>query len=82
MEKLNIGLASVNQIIAGLDYARPHTNAATSAAIQNVRFEVVPHRPYRPDLVSPDFWLFAALKKYLKEIHFTCDEEVQAAMEK
>jgi hypothetical protein len=26
-----------------------------------------------------DFWLFAALKKHLKGIHFTCDEAVPAA---
>jgi len=26
--------------------------------------------------------LFAAIKKHLKGIHFTCDEEVQAAMVK
>jgi hypothetical protein len=31
----NIRLVRVNEIIASLGYARPHTNAATSAAIAN-----------------------------------------------
>jgi hypothetical protein len=29
-------------------------------------------------LAPTDFWSFAALKKPLKGIHVTCDEEVQA----
>jgi hypothetical protein len=33
--ELNICMARVNEIIAGLGYARPHTNAATTAAIAN-----------------------------------------------
>jgi hypothetical protein len=33
-------------------------------------------------LAPPNFWLFGALKKHLKGNHFTCDEEVQAAMAK
>jgi hypothetical protein len=33
-------------------------------------------------LAPPDSWLLTALKKYLKRIHFACDEEVQAPMVK
>ena len=61
----NIGLARVSEITAGLGYARPHTNAATSAAIANIRFEVVPHPLYRPDLAPSDFRLFSGLKEHL-----------------
>ena len=61
----NIGLARAHEIIAGLGYARPHTTTATSAAIANFRFEVVPHPPYRPDLAPSDFGLFSGLKKHL-----------------
>jgi hypothetical protein len=35
-----------------------------------------------PELALIAFWLFAAFKKYLKQIHFTCKEELQAAMGK
>jgi hypothetical protein len=54
-----------------------HTVApASSAAIETVGFEVVPHSFYSPDGASFDFWLLAALKKHLEGIHFTCEEEM------
>jgi hypothetical protein len=53
-------------------YARRHSSAATSAAIENIGFEVAPHHPQRPS----DFWLFAAINE---GIQFACDEKVQAA---
>jgi hypothetical protein len=49
--------------------------------IQNIKFEVVPHPAYSADLAPSDFWLCAALKQRLKDTHFTCDKEVQAATE-
>lgn len=59
-----------------------HTIAATSAAIENMEFEVVTCPPYSPDLAPSDFWLFAAIKEHIKGIHFTRDEQVQAAIGK
>jgi hypothetical protein len=56
--------------------ARVHTSAGTSAPIENMGFEVVPHPLPIAQIWQSDFWLFAALKKHLKVIHFTCDEEV------
>jgi len=61
------------------DNAKPNTFAATSAAIESIEFQVVPHPLYSLDLATSDFWLFAALKKHLKGIYFMSDEEVQAA---
>jgi hypothetical protein len=34
------------------DNARPHTNGATSAVIEKIGFEVVPHHSYSLDLVK------------------------------
>ena len=48
----------------------------------SIRFNVVSHPPYSLDLAPSEFWLFAALKKHVKGIQFTCNEEVQAAMVK
>jgi len=45
----------------------------------NFGFEVLDHPPYSPDLAPSDVWLFGTLKKHLRGIHFTSDEEVQAA---
>ena len=52
--------------------ARTHTSVATSAAINNIIFEVVPHLP----------GLLGALKKHVEGNHFTCNDKVQAAMAK
>jgi hypothetical protein len=38
-----------------LHNTRPYTTAATSAAIESIRFEVVPHPPFSPNLVLSDF---------------------------
>jgi len=35
-----------------------------------VKFTVVPHPPYSPDLAPSDFWLFPKLKEMLKGQHF------------
>jgi histone-lysine N-methyltransferase SETMAR len=61
------------------DNARPHTSVFTKAALDNFGFQVLAHPPYSPDLAPSDFWLFGTLKKYLRGIHFTCDDEIQAA---
>jgi hypothetical protein len=61
--------------------ARPHISAATTVVKEKIRFQVVPHPSYSPDLVPSDFWLFVALMKHLKGIHFTCDAEVQLLRE-
>jgi transposase len=64
------------------DNAKPHTSYATSVVIESTRFEIVPHPPYSLHLAPSDFWLFAALKKHLKDKHFTCNEDIQAPTKK
>jgi len=49
---------------------------------ESIRFNVVSHPPYSPDLAPSEFWMFATLKKHVKGIQSTCDEEVQGAMVK
>jgi len=59
------------------DNARPHTGTET----ERIRLQVVPRPPYSPQWALPDFWLFAALTKCLKGVHFTCHKEVEADRE-
>jgi hypothetical protein len=49
---------------------------------ETIRFQVVPHPCYSSDLVPSDLWLFVALMKHLKGIHFIRDAEEQAVMGK
>jgi len=46
----------------------------------SLKFKVVPHPPYSPDLAPPDFWLFPKLKEMLKCQHFSSDAKVEAAV--
>ena len=49
-------------------------------AVTSLKFTVVPHPPYSPDLAPSDFWLFRNLKATLKGQHFLSDAEVEAAV--
>jgi hypothetical protein len=48
----------------------------------SIKSKVVPHPHNSPHVAPSDSWLFAAINKHLKEIHFVCDEEVHSATEK
>ena len=54
-------------LIFQYDNTRPHTNAATSVAIEGIGFGVVANPHCSLDLALPDFWLFEGLKKHLTE---------------
>jgi len=45
-----------------------------------LKFEVLSHPPYSPDLAPSDFHLFPHLKTDLKGIHFTSGDEVKQAV--
>ena len=62
------------------DNARPHTARATIDALETLKFEVLSHPPYRPDLATSDFNFFPHLKRDLKGTHFTSDDEVKQAV--
>ena len=77
--------------VSGLLLIHLRTAASTSAsefqashgfAMTSLKFTVVPHPPYSPDLAPSDFWLFPNLKEKLKGQHFLSDAEVDAAVRK
>ena len=59
------------------DNARPHTARATIEALETLKFEVLSHLPYSPDLAPSDFHSFPHLKRDLKGTHFTSDDKVK-----
>ena len=63
------------------DNARPHTAALTMETIRNLRWDVLPHPAYSPDLAPSDFHLFGPLKDFLGGRKFQSDEEVMAAVQ-
>jgi histone-lysine N-methyltransferase SETMAR len=46
-----------------------------------VKFEVLGHLPYSPDLAPSDFYLFGSLKEHLRGQKFADDNEVKEAVQ-
>ena len=61
--------------------APAHSSAVATAKLIELRYELLPHSPYSPDLASCDFFLFPNLKKWLGGKKFTSNEEVIAETE-
>jgi histone-lysine N-methyltransferase SETMAR len=59
------------------DNARPHTANLTTTTLAKMRWEVLPHPPYSPDLAPSDYHLFGPLKEHLGGKKFTTDEALQ-----
>ena len=47
------------------DNAKPHISKVTQAKLKELKFEVLPHPPYSPDLVPTDFQFFKHLDNFL-----------------
>jgi len=60
--------------------AKPHTTVATTDATAHLRFTVLPHPVYSPDLGPRDFHLLPKLKEDFRGQNFSSDEEVNAAV--
>lgn len=83
--KLRIRVCNISRstktILLQHDNARPHTLQATcSDALKQFKFEIIQHPQYSSDLAPCDFHFFWDLKRDLKGIHFTLDEEVEKAV--
>ena len=63
------------------DNARPHTAAHTMDTICALKFEVLKHPPYSPDLAPSDFHLFGPMKEHLQDQKFADDKEVMEAVQ-
>jgi transposase len=49
-------------------------------ALEPLKFEVLSHLPYSPDLAPSNFHFIPHLKRDLKGTHFTSDDEVKQAV--
>ncbi|KFM79731.1 Mariner Mos1 transposase, partial [Stegodyphus mimosarum] len=58
------------KIIFRQDNAPAHTAQKTIAKITELKYELLQHPAYSPDLAPSDFWLLPHLKQYLSEKDF------------
>jgi len=63
------------------DNAPAHSARITTQKLLDLRYDVVPHAPYSPDLAPSDFFLFPNLKKSLAGMRFGSNDEVIATTE-
>ena len=61
------------------DNAPAHTSAIATAKLVDLRYEILPHPPYFPDLAPSDYFLFSNLKTWLGGKRFSSNEEIIAA---
>ena len=57
------------------------TAAHTVDTVQTLRFEVLKHPAYSPDLAPSDFHLFGPLKEHLRGQRFADDNEVMSVVQ-
>jgi histone-lysine N-methyltransferase SETMAR len=55
-----------NRVLLSHDNARPHMAAHTVDTLRDLKFEVLKHPPYSPDLAPSDFHLFGPMKEHLR----------------
>lgn len=63
------------------DNAPAHSSRVVAAKLHELRYELLPHPPYSPDLAPCDFFLFHNMKKWLAGKKFCSNEEVIADIE-
>jgi len=62
------------------DNAPAHSSIIAMSKIHELKFELMPHPPYSPDLAPSDYYLFPNLKKWLGGKRFKSNEEVIEAV--
>lgn len=59
------------------DNARPHVSVKTIQKLSDMKYELLRHPPYSPDLAPSDFHLFKHLAQFLQGQVFTNQEDLK-----
>jgi len=66
-----------DKIILLHDNARPHIAVPVKTYLETLKWEVLPHPPYSPDIAPSDYHLFRSMTHGLSEQHFTSYEDIK-----
>ena len=61
------------------DNASVHKSVLTMTKFKDLKYELLEHPPYSPDLAPSDYYLFRNLKQFLRGKYFSSNEEAIAA---
>lgn len=67
---------SKKKVLFHHDNAPAHSSAIATAKWVELRYELLPHPPYSPDLAPCDFFLFPNMKKWLSGQRFSSNSEI------
>lgn len=76
MEIMNKRLYLIKKKILFQDNALAHELAVAIVKLYELKYELIPHSPYSPDLAPCDFFLFLNFKKWLSGKKFSSDVKV------
>ncbi|XP_011863068.1 PREDICTED: histone-lysine N-methyltransferase SETMAR-like [Vollenhovia emeryi] len=72
---------AMKKVLYHHDNTPAHTSLKAMIKLGQLRFELVAHPPYSPDLAPSDYYLFSNLKRWLQGKRFRSNEEVIAETE-
>ena len=65
------------KVILQHDNARPHVAKVVKTYLETLRWDVLPHPPYSPDIAPSDYHLFRSMTHGLAEQHFRSYEDTK-----
>lgn len=64
-----------DKVILQQNNARPHVTKVVKTYLETLKWEVLPHPPYSPDIAPSDYHLFRSMAHELADQHFRSHEE-------
>ena len=80
LAKLMPAVVNRKGVIFHQDNARPHTAKMTLEVIKELRWELLPHPPYSPDMAPSDYHLFLSMDNYMRNRQLKNRDDVECAL--
>jgi len=78
--KIHTALINRRSVVFLHDNAKPHTSKMTHEKIKELKWEVLPHPLYSPDLAPSYFHLFRSMEHFLLNQKFKSSDDVDLTM--
>jgi len=66
-----------DKVILLHDNARPHVAKVVKTYLETLKWDILPHPPYSPDIAPSDYWLFRRMQHDLAGHRFTSFAEIE-----